>query len=295
MSLVGIISPSGSFNTVSEEDVVSAKNNLKKAGVTPIFFHASTKLEELYAGNDADIDLLMASRGGFDSIELLPEIDFNRLKKPLCGYSDITVLLNAFLCKTGKIQYLGPNLKSLANADCGAYSIANFKKTALLKEENIYQPSPFYVDEHFDKNKKLSDNRPLVVNEGEASGILVGGNLCSQILLMASGFYPVFDDMIVIAEEDDMNGSHTSEMFFRNLYGLFCSPFAQKIKGLVIGRFQKKSAIDDSFVQKLKNCDFLNKIPVVMNFDTGHTLPMTTIPLGKNAELSARKNISLRF
>lgn len=73
--------------------------------------------------NEAEI--IIASRGGFNAVELLPKLDFSKITKPLCGYSDITVLLNALLAQTGKVQYLGPNLKAL-NSDIDNYSLKNF-------------------------------------------------------------------------------------------------------------------------------------------------------------------------
>src|SRR5687768_12364057 len=50
--------------------------------------------------------------GGFNSNELLPHLDFDLIAanpKVFCGYSDITVLQNAILARTGLVTYSGPH------------------------------------------------------------------------------------------------------------------------------------------------------------------------------------------
>lgn len=277
---IGIISPSLGLKTIKEDEIVAAVKHLASREIKTQFYQSSDKLEELYKANKGEADLLMASRGGFNCNELLPRIDFNQITKPLCGYSDITVLLNAFLAQTGKIQYLGPHLKSLAQ-DGSFYSLDNLIITAFEQKQRDYVPST---------------SSPLIVNQGGASGILVGGNLCSQIMLAGTKYYPVFEDMIVVAEEDDLCAEHTSDIFLRNLYGLLNYNFASHIKGLVIGRFKKQSKVEMvEFTSKLKEITQLKKIPIIAEFDTGHTLPHTTLPLGAFATLEAEDTLKFRF
>lgn len=283
------------ISSIKREEIDIAVKHLRAQDIEIEFYNASSKLEEIYMANASQSDLLMASRGGFNSVELLYELDFSRLKKPICGYSDITVLLNAALACTGKVQYLGPTLKSLAFDDT-SYSLNNFIRTALKNETKNYIQSEYYVDTHFDKTKNFNDEKPFIVNQGQASGILVGGNLCSQVLLAGSKFFPVFDEMIILAEEDDLCGEYTADIFLRNLYALFNYDFADKIKALVIGRFQKNSKIDTpKFTENLKSFSKLNKIPIIANFDMGHTLPIQTLPLGKRGVLNAEEKIIFEF
>lgn len=54
----------------------------------------------------------MTSIGGYNCNQLLPHIDYDLIKnnpKKLCGFSDITALLNAIYAKTGIITYYGPH------------------------------------------------------------------------------------------------------------------------------------------------------------------------------------------
>ena len=125
---------------------------------------------------------------------------------------------------------------------------------------------------------------------------MVGGNLCSQIMLAGTKYYPVFDDMIVIAEEDDLCGAETFNMFMRNLWALFNYDFSKNIRGLIIGRFMQNSFVDmEELKQKLQSFEALRDIPVIADFDTGHTLPQMTLPLGKEAILNTSSDSVLSF
>jgi muramoyltetrapeptide carboxypeptidase LdcA involved in peptidoglycan recycling len=289
---IGIIAPS--LPLVDVCDVASAEARLSDYNIEVEYYINAEKIDAFVSAQNSDVDLIMAVRGGFNCVELLPQIDFSEVKKSLCGYSDITVLLNALLAKTGKIQFLGPNLKALCT-DVDDYTIKNFISVALMNERVMYKPSKTYLDLHVSNTESFVNSGIKVVNSGVAEGHLVGGNLCSQIMLAGTEYYPVYDNMIVVAEEDDLCGSHTVDMFLRNLWALFNYNFAKNIKGLIIGRFMRNSNVDvEAFVQKLQSFDPLKKIPVVVGFDTGHTLPQMTLPLGQKVIIDTESLSFLR-
>ncbi len=289
---IGIIAPS--LPLVDVCDVASAEARLSDYNIEVEYYINAEKIDAFVSAQNSDVDLIMAVRGGFNCVELLPQIDFSEVKKSLCGYSDITVLLNALLAKTGKIQFLGPNLKALCT-DVDDYTIKNFISVALMNERVMYKPSKTYLDLHVSNTESFVNSGIKVVNSGVAEGHLVGGNLCSQIMLAGTEYYPVYDNMIVVAEEDDLCGSHTVDMFLRNLWALFNYNFAKNIKGLIIGRFMRNSNVDvEAFVQKLQSFEPLKKIPVVVGFDTGHTLPQMTLPLGQKVIIDTESLSFLR-
>lgn len=290
---IGVISPS--LPLKSEQETETAVKRLADNDVSVEFFTSKSKLEDFMQAQASEAEVIIASRGGFNSIELLPKLDFSKITKPLCGYSDITVLLNALLAQTGKVQYLGPNLKAL-NGDVDDYGIKNFISVALEQKGAKYHPAKAYMDTHISKTQTFANSGLTIINEGKAKGRLVGGNLCSQIMLAGTKYYPVFDDMIIIAEEDDLCGAETFNMFMRNLWALFNYDFAKNIRGLIIGRFMQNSLVDmDAVKQKLQAFEALRHIPVIAGFDTGHTLPQMTLPLGKEAILDTGSDSILSF
>ena len=77
-----------------------------------------------------------------------------------------------------------------------------------------------------------------------------------------------------------------------NLINTFCN----NMQGLIIGRFMQNSRVDlPAFVQKLQSFEPLQKIPVIAGFDTGHTLPQFTLPLGRKAVLNTETFPLLSF
>ncbi len=69
---------------------------------------------------DPEVKAVMAVRGGYGCLRLLPLLDLPKLAanpKILAGFSDLTVLLNEFSQQTGLITYHAPMLNTLARSD----------------------------------------------------------------------------------------------------------------------------------------------------------------------------------
>ncbi|HEX7542816.1 MAG TPA: LD-carboxypeptidase, partial [Patescibacteria group bacterium] len=79
--------------------------------------------------------------------------------------------------------------------------------------------------------------------------------------------------------------------FDRDLQSLIHLPDFSKVKGLVIGRFQKKSNMTDGLLTKIiKTKKEFDKIPVIANVDFGHTDPKITFPIGGEVKIVVLKN-----
>ena len=63
---------------------------------------------------DPEIDLLLFARGGEGAADVVPLLDWERLRArpdlPVMGFSDVTILLNAMLAKGGPPPASGPML-----------------------------------------------------------------------------------------------------------------------------------------------------------------------------------------
>ena len=59
-----------------------------------------------------------------------------------------------------------------------------------------------------------------------------------------------------------------------------------KVKGIVIGRFQKVSKVNrDLLIKIIKSKQELKHIPVIANVDFRHTSPIFNFPIGGEAEI----------
>jgi len=105
-------------------------------------------------------------------------------------------------------------------------------------------------------------------------------------LLQGTEFFPDISNSVLFIEDDYESNAVT---FDRNLQSLLHLPNFDKVRGVVFGRFQRTSEItNDKLVKIIKTKKELEKIPVIINADFGHTQSMITFPIGGTVKLSAK-------
>ncbi|MEK7597956.1 MAG: S66 peptidase family protein [Patescibacteria group bacterium] len=311
---VRIIAPSRSINILSEEIKNIANKRFLDLGLKLSFgkyinetdeFNSSSiesRIEDLHeAFGNKNVKGIITVIGGFNSNQLLKYIDWELIKnnpKIFLGYSDITALNNAFYAKTGLVTYSGPHYSLFGQNLYFDYTLKYFKKCLMSDDSFEIKTSEKWSDDewYLDQNKRELINNPgyLVINEGESEGTILGANLCTFNLLQGTEYFPDLSDSILFLEDDYETVPHT---FDRDLQSLIHLPDFNKIRGLVIGRFQKKSNMTDDLLTKIiKTKKELNNIPVVANVDFGHSDPKITFPIGGEANIIALKNkISIKI
>jgi muramoyltetrapeptide carboxypeptidase len=307
-----IISPADSLFFLSSEMQSIAQKRFQDLDLELVFSKNSYEVDEFDSSSiesrvedlhqaflDTGIKGVFASYGGYNSNQLLRYIDWEIIKnnpKIFVGYSDITALQNAIFAKTGLITYSGPLYSNFAQKLYFDYTLDYIKKSLFLNEEYSVLPSESWSDDNWYKNQ---DNRELIpnsgwliVNEGEAEGTILGGNLCTFNLLQGTEYFPNITDSILFIEDDS---EASLGLFERDLQSLIHLPNFDAVKGIVIGRFQKESKVeDDLLIKVIKSKKELNNIPVpvIANIDFGHTDPKITFPIGGKAKLSVKDNKS---
>lgn len=245
---------------------------------------------------DQNVEIIVCADGGYNVNQILPYLDYNIIKqnpKKIVGYSDITALLIAIMNKTNLVTYYGPMLSGFSSNN--EYTLQYFEK--ILKNENfIIKPSKEIYD--YKKASKKIENITLknsgrvAIQNGNAFGKIVGGNLCTLNLLQGTEFMPNLNDSILFIEDDadDFENNVFLLEFDRNLESLLQLPNCN-IKGVVFGRFQLCSNMTiDKLKAVIKNKEKLKDIPIVSGVDFGHTNPMITIPLGAYCKLNIKNN-----
>ena len=87
-------------------------------------------LHEAFA--DPNVDGILTVIGGFNSNQLLRQIDYDLIAahpKVFCGFSDITALQNAIYGRSGLVTYSGPHYSSFGMARHFEYTEADFGYT----------------------------------------------------------------------------------------------------------------------------------------------------------------------
>lgn len=313
---VRIIAPSRSMAILGEDCKKIANERLEALGLKVTFgkyvmetdedyFCASVehRLEDLNdAFKDKNVKAILTVIGGFNSNQLLENIDYEAIKenpKIFCGFSDITALSNAIYAKTGLVTYSGPHYSSFGMLKGFEYSLTYFKKMFFQDEEFDVMASDKWSDDAWfidQENREFIDNDGIfVINEGTAEGNIVGGNLCTLNLLQGTPFMPNIANKVLFLEDDDMAGKIYLMEFDRNLQSLINMPEFKTVRGLVLGRSQKNTAMNkEKWIKLIKNKPELANIPVIAGVDFGHSTPIITFPIGGYTKLEAKEeNVKL--
>lgn len=307
---VMVIAPARGIKIIGQDARAIAKERLESLGLEVVFAPNTTddnwdymgsasiekRVEDIHtAFADKSVKAIMTIIGGANSNQLLKYLDYELIKnnpKIFCGFSDITALENAILSQTGMVVYYGPHFSSLGMKYGCDYTFEHFAKMLVTDGKDKITPSEIWSDDLWFLNQ---EKREFEANEGywnirngEASGTIIGGNLCTFNLLLGTEFRPAFPKDTILFIEDTEASSLAD--FERNLQALLHQPDFANVKALVIGRFQKGSKVTREGLEYILNAKAeLKELPILANVDFGHTAPLLTIPLGGTAFLKDGK------
>lgn len=310
-SHIRVIAPSRSFKIISEETREIAKKRFADMGISVSYskhcdeiddFVSSSiasRLEDLHeAFADKSVDGILTAIGGFNTNQLIDKIDYTLIKnnpKILCGFSDITCLCHAITTRTDVVTYSGPHFSSFGMVRGFDYTLDYFKKC--LIENNPYQVIPakeFSNDEWFmdqEKRNFTPNSGFWVINKGNGSefeGKLVGGHVRCLSSLQGTEFWPSLEDAILFLEEDEETNA---VLFDRLLQSLIHQADFKHVRALIIGRFKPESKIDRNLLEQIIHTkEALKELPVIANFDIGHSTPIITYPIGGRISLKMRED-----
>jgi muramoyltetrapeptide carboxypeptidase len=258
-----------------------------------------SELHEAFA--DDGVRGMLTIIGGYNSNQLLGHLDYDVIRenpKVLCGFSDITALATAIHAKTGLVTYSGPHLSTFSMERGLGYTLDHFERCLMREGPYDVEPAdhwsddPWYLDQ---ENRDLVPNPGYeVLNEGEARGTLLGGNLGTLALLFGTSYMPGLEGTILLLEDDE---EIKPEHFDRTLQSLIHQPGFEGVRGIVLGRFQRASNMDrETLAEIVRAKPELERIPVISNASFGHTTPAFTFPIGGTGALRAHAgDVELRI
>lgn len=305
-SHIRVISPATSLSYISEESRAIADQHLSDMGLRVSFSqHAeendrfnssriSSRLSDLHdAFADESVDAILTTLGGYNSNQLLDYLDYELIRqnpKIFCGYSDITALSMAIFAKTGLVTYSGPHYSTFGMQKGLSYTIEYFKKCLFNDVSYEIHPSLTWSDDPWYANQSdrafVESEGYSILNEGRSEGTLIGGNLSTIVLLHGTQYLPDLRDSILLIE-DDCEAS--APIFDRYLQALTQQTNFDKVRAILIGRFQRNSEIDAATLDYIVKTKKLPRhVPVVAHASFGHTTPQFTFPIGGTGKLTAQ-------
>ena len=179
---IRVIAPSSSMAIVSENVISLAKTRLENLGFKVSFGKNARKIsdkgfysiasikdriEDLHdAFKDKNVKAILTVLGGFNVNQILEYIDYDLIKsnpKIICGYSDITALLNAIYAKTGLVAYYGPHFSTFGMKYGNEYTEKYFKKMFIEDGVISLNASEKWSNDKWYKNQ---EERKFILNDG---------------------------------------------------------------------------------------------------------------------------------
>lgn len=290
-SKIGLVCPSGCFNKRGEPQLRACSKILEdKFNIKFILspnFHAVDKYE--VSGGTAeqraedingffrreDIDAIWCFQGGNTANEILDHLDYDLISKSpkiFTGLSDITVLLNAINQKTSLITVHSTDPK------------AGVDDWHMEKPYSHSEFSRVLVEGEVGDIPQIADR--VSVKSGNATGVLIGGNLRCFLKLAGTQYFPDLGGKILIVEGFSVD-SQMSEVLF-NIAKLKQQKNFDKLSGIIVGRyygFDNETQLDPmgeklSFEGILRDETNNYSFPIIKSHEFGHRCPSTFLPIG---------------
>ena len=274
--MIAIVSPASPFD---RNEFIRGGEELRRLGFEPVHEEslfaragyvsgpAEVRAQAfLRAWSDPSVAALIAVRGGYGSVQLLPHFnpeDVRRRPKLFVGYSDTTSLLTWLTCTCGITALHGPTLEGRLAKGSAGYDEASFLKLI-----------------HGERDFELAPQGTTALRDGEAAGPLFGGNLTQLISSLGTPF--AFDPppgSILFLEDVNERPYRIDRMMTQ----LRLSGVLDRAAALVFGEMRdctdpggQPSARD---VIETLTREFAG--PVLIGFPSGHTTgPCWSLPLG---------------
>jgi muramoyltetrapeptide carboxypeptidase len=236
---------------------------------------ASVRAEAfLEAWHDPSVRALIAVRGGYGSVHLLPHIqahDLRQSPKAFIGFSDLTTVLSHLTTTCGIVSFHGPMLDRRLGRGIEAYDRDTFVR-ALTKAEPLGE---------------LTAPALETFRKGEATGLLMGGTLAKLVSSLGTPFAFNPADGYVLFLEDVAERPYQID---RMVTQMRFAGLLQKASAIVLGEFPGCDEPGGEPSGRAVLADLLKDFdgPVIYGFPSGHTAgPLVTLPFGVRARVLA--------
>ena len=234
---------------------------------------------------DPSIAGILCIRGGYGSMRLLPQLDYELIKrhpKVFMGYSDITALHTVLQQRCGLVSFHGP----MAASDFGREPLSDFTCKHSLRALTSTNPLG-------ELPTPPAGATPFFLVPGETSGPLCGGNLSLITATLGTPYELDTAGRILCLEEV----GEAPYRLDRLLTQLHLAGKLQAAAAIVMGVCSNCDSEEDPPGQRTvdvlrERLGSLGK-PVLCDVSFGHTADKLTLPLGVQSMVSPRAGLVL--
>lgn len=216
-----------------------------------------------------EIDLILCLRGGYGSMRILDQIDWNTLRRrnlPLVGFSDITALHLAMSARRAGTPVAGQMAAALARS---------------LQEESTFRAFRRALSVALEGKRAFTEHCPLTaIREGRAAGELIPVNLTLLTALCGTSDLPDLSGKILVLEEI----GEPVRKVDRQLTQLHLAGILSKIAGLVFAQFTDCGE-EELLLRLFRDSARFVSGPVLAGLPFGHEIPSLSFVYGERAEI----------
>jgi len=232
----------------------------------------SAQLREAWA--DTSVDVILAVRGGYGSVQLLPFLSAGDVHgcppAAFIGYSDLTTLHSWLGCQVGVASIHGPMLDRRISAGPDRYDTTSFLGS--LSATPLGELAPDGVES---------------LRHGEADGPLFGGTISQLLGSLGTpwAFEPPRGCVLFLDEVGER-----PYRLDRMCVQLAQSGLLAKASAIIVGQLPNCDEPGGAVTGRAVVADALAAFPgpVLMDFPSGHTTtPLVTLPLGVHTRVIA--------
>lgn len=260
---------------------------------------------------DQEVKAIFASIGGSDSVRILPFLDKDIIAqnpKILMGYSD-TSTLHVFANLLGLVTFYGPSIMAgFSQMESLPKSFKSHVQDMLFEPRTNYEYQAYmtYCDGYpeWANIENVGKVNPMKSDDGwhwlqgelKVQGELFGGCLSVLDRMKATPYWPVenfWENKIFFLETSE--DKPPIQYVVRELMNYGKLGVFDKISGFIFARARDYS--DDEKVELEKKIIAIiaeefgkTDLPIIANFDVGHTDPQLVLPLGVKMEIDCKNH-----
>jgi muramoyltetrapeptide carboxypeptidase len=260
---------------------------LRRLGLEPVFDDSVFERRGFLAGSAEtraaalahawslpDVDAIVAVRGGYGSVEVLPLLDRDlilRARTAFVGYSDVTSLHVFLGCGVGLASLHGPMVEG-----------------RLARGLSAYDPATFLRGLGTEPLGELTADGLEIIKPGEITGPLFGGTMTQLLASLATPFEfrPPAGYVLLLDEVGER-----PYRLHRMLTQLRLSGRLASAAAIVLGQWPRCDEPGGAVTARAVIDDVLEGFPgpVLFGFPSGHTtVPLISLPLGVRTRVVAR-------